>query len=196
MITLAHFKLDEILPHIGLGMPKLQLETSRGTFKVKAASPRLECLKRNQSCVRCHLKGDVWFLEMSVQKAPKVATNCFIHNCPWCALKRKTMPVGRETPHLNLYAFRRGRKILMTQDHIFPKHAGGSNGIENLQTMCTQCNSYKGGLLPHEYSQVMTSHERAAHLRGVDGGSPHIGGLSSVHTPVFDQAHTSDCAAE
>lgn len=198
MISLARFTLDEINPHIGLGMPKIRLQTPEGVVMVKASSTRLECLKRSQQCVRCCRKGSVWSLEVSVQRAPRVGMNCFIDQCPWCALRQQSsLPVGTETPHLNLYHVgRKGDHLLMTQDHIFPKHAGGSNGIENLQTMCTQCNSYKGGMLPHEYEKVMTKNERAIYSRRMDGGSSPTRGLSPIHTPLFTQASSTDCAAE
>ncbi len=198
MITLARFSLDDINPHIGIGMPKLNLQTSTGTYRVKTSSSRLECLKQSQHCVRCSRKGNVWALQVSVQKAPRVAMNCFIDQCPWCALRQQSsLPVGTETPHLNLFHVnRKGLWVLMTQDHIFPKHAGGSNGIENLQTMCTQCNSFKGGMLPHEYEKVMSKNERAIYSRRVDGGSSPTGGLSPIHSPLLTQAHSTDCAAE
>jgi len=39
----------------------------------------------------------------------------------------------------------------MTKDHIIPKSAGGANHMDNLQTMCDQCNNRKGSKLPEEY---------------------------------------------
>lgn len=198
MITLARFKNDDILPYIGTGMPKVLLNTHKyGELFFKASSTRLECLKRSQDCVRCGIKGTEWHLETHIQKTPRVGMNCFIDKCPWCALTRKKMPAGMQTPHLNLYGFsRRGRRILMTQDHIFPKHAGGSNGIENLQTMCTCCNSYKGGMLPGEYLETMNERERSRHFRSMDGRGPEFGGLSSLHAPTNEQECSTECAAE
>jgi 5-methylcytosine-specific restriction endonuclease McrA len=197
MITLARFKNKEILPQIGLGMPKLTLATDNGTFKVKASSNRLECLKRSQQCVRCRRSGTIWLLQVSVQRAPRVPLNCFIEDCPWCALKRKAVPVGTETPHLNLFhPDRRGRLLLFTQDHIFPRHAGGSDSIDNLQTMCSECNSYKGGMLPEEYERSMLPHERAKYSGVVARGGSSPGGSRQSQEPVYAEANTSDCAAE
>ena len=43
--------------------------------------------------------------------------------------------------HFNLFA---DDGTLMTKDHIIPKSKGGKDRVENLQTMCTDCNSKKG----------------------------------------------------
>jgi 5-methylcytosine-specific restriction endonuclease McrA len=37
-----------------------------------------------------------------------------------------------------------GCKNGLTIDHIIPKAAGGTDGIENLQTLCEDCNQAKG----------------------------------------------------
>lgn len=42
--------------------------------------------------------------------------------------------------HFNLYS---EDGILMTKDHINPQSKGGRNNIENMQTMCSICNSKK-----------------------------------------------------
>lgn len=47
-------------------------------------------------------------------------------------------------PELNLFAEEYGEDILMTQDHIIPQSKGGSNNLDNLQTMCSICNNIKG----------------------------------------------------
>jgi 5-methylcytosine-specific restriction endonuclease McrA len=155
MNRIAQFPLEYILPRVGLGMPKLTLETPQGTFRVKTSSNRLECLKRNQKCVRCRRTGNVWILENSIRNAPRVGLNCFIADCPWCSMLRPQVPVGFETPHLNLYhKARNGQLLLMTQDHIMPRSRGGADHIDNLQTMCSQCNCFKGAMSPEEWAKV------------------------------------------
>lgn len=148
MRTFGRYSLEEILPFIGRGHPKLWLHTPTGSYLVKTGSPRLECLKRNQTCVWCKRKGTIFLLQSETLGPPKVSINCFIEECPWCSLHPR--PVLKEvTPHLNLYARdKSGNFILMTQDHILPKCAGGSNSIDNLQTMCSRCNQTKGSMLP------------------------------------------------
>jgi 5-methylcytosine-specific restriction endonuclease McrA len=47
--------------------------------------------------------------------------------------------------HLNLYAVDdNSKEVLMTKDHIIPKSRGGSNTLDNYQTMCCKCNKEKG----------------------------------------------------
>lgn len=43
--------------------------------------------------------------------------------------------------HFNLYA---ADGMLMTKDHIIPRFHGGKDIIENMQTMCQECNAKKG----------------------------------------------------
>ena len=51
--------------------------------------------------------------------------------------------------HFNLYS---EDNVLMTKDHILPRSRGGKDAIENMQTMCTICNSKKGSELPENFS--------------------------------------------
>jgi hypothetical protein len=46
---------------------------------------------------------------------------------------------------LNLYAIGAdGKEILMNADHRIPRYHGGSDGVDNMQTMCQPCNLAKG----------------------------------------------------
>ena len=46
---------------------------------------------------------------------------------------------------LNLYSIDdNGEEVLMNADHRLPKFRGGSNGVDNMQTMCQPCNLRKG----------------------------------------------------
>lgn len=40
--------------------------------------------------------------------------------------------------------------IEMTQDHIVPKSRGGDNSMDNAQTLCMECNCFKGNKLESE----------------------------------------------
>lgn len=45
--------------------------------------------------------------------------------------------------HYNLYGISDGREILMTRDHVVPLSRGGTDKLENQQTMCIYCNQRK-----------------------------------------------------
>jgi len=146
MIELARFPVQDILPRIGLNFPRIQL----AGHSVKAGSHRLECLKRSQKCVSCRRVGTLFVLEVQIQ-SPAKGINCFIDNCQLCIMNPRNVTVATPRPHLNLYHIGKyNQLVLMTQDHIMPKCAGGSNEMENLQTMCRQCNARKGANIPKE----------------------------------------------
>lgn len=65
----------------------------------------------------------------------------------------KSTGSNQNRAHFNLYS---DDDVLMTKDHILPKSKGGRDCIENMQTMCTVCNSAKGSTVPDGYmpSQV------------------------------------------
>ncbi len=51
--------------------------------------------------------------------------------------------------HLNLYAQKDGREVLMTKDHIIPINKGGRDKLNNFQTLCLECNRKKADKTPH-----------------------------------------------
>jgi 5-methylcytosine-specific restriction endonuclease McrA len=85
-------------------------------YYVKMNSIRYKCFKRSRVCAHCGLVGTVMLLDQS-----------------WD---------GRR-PHFNLYAVKDGDLILMTRDHIVPRSKGGLDILDNLQTLCIDCNSEK-----------------------------------------------------
>lgn len=133
MITaLALYQSEYILPMLGFGKPKFNLQLPDGTtYYVKGSGLRLECLRLNQQCVWCGLKGNVWLLQQSEQ----------------------------DNPHLNLFHI--GQKnnaglIMMTRDHVRPLSRGGKDEIDNLQTLCSTCNQAKASKLQLEFVLKMT----------------------------------------
>ena len=85
-------------------------------FKVRMTSKRYKTFTRQPSCVCCGRT---------------------IHTA-------KLQYTGSQTQvsaHFNFYS-EDGK--LMTKDHIKPKSKGGSDHMDNLQTMCTICNGKKG----------------------------------------------------
>jgi 5-methylcytosine-specific restriction endonuclease McrA len=139
LVKLAEYPEEEILPLLGETEPnsgqkgKRQFRLPNGdSWFVRIGTPRLMCLKRDQACVWCARAGNVFVLERSSEQG---------------------------TPHLNLYhTSRHGNPqfLLMTQDHILPVSKGGTNDLENLQTMCTQCNQAKGSLTQLQFALKMT----------------------------------------
>jgi 5-methylcytosine-specific restriction endonuclease McrA len=155
MITLAKYNLEDIMPYIGHGKPKIALLASGKEYKVKVSSDRLECFRRNHKCVTCNCIGSVFLLQSHVIGSRRWQLNCLIDNCEWCAIyqDRNQQPGMIDTPHLNMYHVGpRGGLVLMTRDHIVPKCKGGPDKIDNLQTMCTICNNHKGAYSFEEFA--------------------------------------------
>lgn len=173
MVVLAEYPAVDILPRLGLGKGKSTFETSSGPFRVKIGTPRLECLRRNQSCVWCGKTGTFFRLEMSKPRGSEDIVShhhgaCYIEECPWCSLHPIRTGPRMDTPHLNLYhQSRRGALFLMTQDHILPRSRGGKDHIDNLQTMCDSCNGKKGNRLDIE----LTPENMACGRRGLKIGN-------------------------
>ena len=71
-------------------------------------------------------------------------------NCVNCSREGKYLISGKDINgyiHVDLYT---KDFILMTIDHIKPKSKGGSYNIENLNPMCTHCNSRKSNIWEDE----------------------------------------------
>lgn len=106
--------------------------------KVRATSLRYHTFANDLTCVSCGIKGQLLALER--------------------CLGDKGGDEGPEEGqgfHLNLYGLdEMGREILMTKDHIYPKSKGGPDTLENLQTMCTYCNSKKGDTITDDLEDI------------------------------------------
>lgn len=113
MNIIKKFKYKEIFDLINSALNRKILLEG---FYVKTNSVRLKCFLRSPICAFCGLHGNLWKLE---------STN-------------------EENPHLNLYCrLTSGKDVLLTKDHIFPKSKGGSDSLDNLQTLCIKCNEQK-----------------------------------------------------
>lgn len=161
--TYGFWFYEELLPLLNSGQGKVWIETPGfGKHLVTANSTKLKCLRRSPMCANCDRVGLIWMLQSQKKLHPSSS-----------GLPHK--PKGTQYPHLNLWALDGDRLVLMTQDHIFPRSKGGSNGMHNLQTMCSDCNTAKGDSIPHEYARSFI------HAPTVDGRGPSIKGLSEVH---------------
>lgn len=149
-ITLAQYSLEEIIPLLGAGMPKITLATKSDIFSVKAATTRLQCFKNNQSCVQCGKSGSFFTLDCMAIDQHSSGQTCPGEGCQECKVEEPHLFITKN-PHLNLYHLNEsGMRILMTQDHRIPKSRGGSDKIDNLQTMCVVCNNKKDNKLESE----------------------------------------------
>lgn len=88
--------------------------------KVKMGSSRYKVFAKSLVCVSCSLAGQYFALEQD-ENVDELAT--------W---------------HFNLYGLNGCTEVLFTKDHIIPRALGGSNTVENYQTMCAPCNVKKG----------------------------------------------------
>lgn len=133
MIVYAEYSAEQIMPLLirkanGEIIGKHVLLTEHGPFDVSLGSQRLQLFSKNHTCVACGITGSVFRLEAH------------------------SSDVNR--PHLNLYAEKDGKWILMTKDHIVPKSKGGPDHPDNLQTMCHVCNETKGDTLQVFHAQT------------------------------------------
>lgn len=125
--TFAIYEAVEILPYIGKGMERVPVLHRGRIVEVKTTSHRLACFKRSRVCVRCGRVGTIFLLQ-----ANRITPYLMDSH-------------GLQKPHLNLYHVdETDRFHLMTHDHIIPRALGGPDCMENVQTMCGQCNFRKG----------------------------------------------------
>ena len=96
-----------------------------GIQYVKMNSLRYKVFERNQKCVKCGLRGEVFILEKGLYD------------------------YSNPRYHFNLYARTPEGLMLMTKDHIKPISAGGKNDLWNLQTMCSFHNAEKADRLDY-----------------------------------------------
>ena len=121
---LGNFRLDDVLPYLmvpGSSMPPMRDFLGH---TVHVDSIRLQLFAtRECKCVECGLEASHFGLDL---------------------------PVNHSRPHLNLYAMKDGREVLMTKDHRIPRARGGKDTLSNLDPMCADCNTAKGDTLPDQ----------------------------------------------
>lgn len=89
---------------------------------------RYRTFQKSLTCAGCGLVGEYFFKE----RYPDSST--------W---------------HLNLYGVKNGEEVLFTKDHIRPKSKGGGNTLNNLQTMCYECNHDKANMSQTKFMKKM-----------------------------------------
>jgi len=117
--TLGRFEISDVLPYVTRERTRRLYEVSGQTYRVRMDSLRYHTFLKGLDCVNCKVVGAYFLLEQYED-------------------------VAESTAHFNLYADVNGETILFTKDHIVPISKGGSDHINNLQTMCFRCNESKG----------------------------------------------------
>jgi len=117
LIHLGDFSLEDVLPYISEEESKREYTVGEEAYDVRMNSDRYFVFQKNSECVACNLQGTKMILDINP---------------------------GDQSPHFNLYAEENGRLVLMTKDHIIAKSKGGTDQLDNYQTMCHTCNNLKG----------------------------------------------------
>lgn len=117
LIHLGAFELDDVFPYVTEEDCKREYKIEGKTYQVRMNSDRYHVFKENNRCVSCGLEGTMMVLDMNP---------------------------GDSSPHFNMYAEEHGRLVLMTKDHKTAKSKGGTDTLDNYQTMCSTCNNLKG----------------------------------------------------
>jgi len=125
-IHLQSFDPDSVLEFVGPDNKKIEVDIDGTLRRISFKSLRLQCFKISKRCVRCGLEGTVMSVDTFTTKS------------------------DRTSVHFNLYAIFEGKTRLMTKDHIVPKSKGGADHLDNLETMCDQCNHKKGSKIEEE----------------------------------------------
>lgn len=91
-----------------------------------------------------NIAGDlINMTSLKLQTFASDGVRCRICGCKGAYFAKEKYP-GEPYYHLNLYALKGEREVLMTKDHIVPLAAGGRDRLKNFQTLCVECNRKKG----------------------------------------------------
>ncbi len=116
-------------------LPKIQF-----TPRELNAQSHPECLKT--------IAGDlINMTSLKLQTFAKDGIRCRICGCKGVYFAKEKYP-DEPYYHLNLYALKDGREVLMTRDHVVPQSKGGRDRLNNFQTLCQECNKKKGDTTP------------------------------------------------
>ena len=118
-VHLQSFDPDSVLEFVGPDAKKIEVDIDGTLHRIGVRSLRLQCFKRSKRCIRCGLEGTVMSADTFTTKSDRTGV------------------------HFNLYAIYEGKTRLMTKDHTMPKSKGGPDHLDNLETMCDQCNHTK-----------------------------------------------------
>lgn len=119
--TVQVLPVEDVLNIIKQGYKKVFINNER----VGVYSVRLQTFLKSQTCACCGAKAIYFRIEKPLKDI-----------------------VQKHGGHLELYCEKADGTIdMMTKDHIYPKSRGGSESLDNMQTMCLTCNMAKGNII-------------------------------------------------
>lgn len=108
---------------------------------------------------------DSWRYRTFYQKGTKCA--CCGRTGTYFKLKVDSKNIERA--HFNLFS---EDGTLMTKDHIIPKSKGGSDCIDNFQTMCQECNKKKANIMPEIIPDIKLVPRKKAEIKAIKIDKP------------------------
>jgi 5-methylcytosine-specific restriction endonuclease McrA len=115
------YNIEEVLEHVTYqGHLRSKTREYEGLVVLMNSRKLRVFAQKGTTCAFCKIKGEYFRL----------------HKCEF----------GENRGFLQLYAVRNGSEVIMTVDHKVPRAKGGRNALENLQTMCADCNNIKGAM--------------------------------------------------
>lgn len=137
------YTIEEVIPFI---QKKDQTMVTFDDDEINMGSIRYKVFAEKLACVNCGIAATFFAKERAVY---------------WHKPSDRYWPTSHRY-HFNLYAVTdRGHVVMLTKDHIYPRSQGGSDELDNLQTMCAPCNSRKRDRMPHETDEQYAARRRA-----------------------------------
>lgn len=131
-LQIHEFEIDKVLAEVvgNFGENNIHTYSIAGKqYEVNLGSCRYHVLKRDGvTCACCGVKANRCYLDKDMQNTEERGFPCF---------------------HINFYAETGNylttvvHLVLLARDHIVPRCDGGSDDLENSQTLCFNCNSLK-----------------------------------------------------
>jgi len=131
LIRYGIFQITEVLPFVVFSGNQKRPKNSQGKLDLEA---------------RANYAGyQVWMTSLRLQLFAKKGLSCTKCGITGSFFALETFPSSQSrSPHFNLYGRDAlGDEVLITKDHIHPKSLGGTDTLDNLQTMCYPCNHAK-----------------------------------------------------
>lgn len=129
---------DKLDKKVALGNDEFNHDITVGTGSI-----RVKCIIKSPVCAACGIKGKYWAAERDANsKSSPWHLNIYgLHKRQNYAFSIKGL--SGDIDSLQKLPKNNMQEIMLTHDHIQPHAKGGSDGIENAQTLCHICNMLK-----------------------------------------------------